>query len=362
MHSTNGRCRVEVAPASSADAARWERELLDAGFRLPFLHRTASAELEPPPGPLFFMIRNASGVPRGGFAAQRRPSQALPGHVLLRAERFGAALADHDARAAAVQAFADAARSTPRVLRAYLGIFSSDAGVRDEVAALAAAAGFRRNPDGRGYSHTVLVDLRPDEDTIFASLHSTARRHVRAAAKHPVAVRPVDDPAFAPRLEALVEEAFRRTGGDFDRQDWPALIRFSMRHPDLSRLIGLFHTERTGPESLLAFAHGLHHGEYAEYSTAAASRDSDVRLPQMYVLAWDLFRWAKQHGAASFDFGGITPVVNDGSDPLQGISAFKRFFSRTELTVGDEWVLEPSPIRAQLARVVTSVARSVARS
>jgi hypothetical protein len=362
MHFTYGPHRVEVTGAASPQAAQWEQELAAAGFRLPFPHRMAAAELEPDPGPLLFMIRHGSGTVCGGFAVQRRTSHALPGHSLLRVERFGAALPDGEARASGVRALADFSRASPRVLRTYLGVFSPDPGVQQEIAAHAAAAGFQKNPDRRGYSSTLVVDLRPDEETIFASLHATARRHIRAAAKHPVAVRPVDAPELAGRLDALVGETFARTGGDVERFDWPRLIQFASRHPELSRIVGLFRTDRTGPDSLLAFAHGLHHGDCAEYSTAASTRDTDVRLPQMYVLAWDLFRWAKAHGAAFFDFGGITPVVSDGSDPLQGISAFKRYFSKEEITVGDEWILEPSRLKANLARVVTSVANSVARS
>ena len=83
-------------------------------------------------------------------------------------------------------------------------------------------------------------------------------------------------------------------------------------------------------------------------------------MPQTHVLAWELIRWAKRHGASFFDLGGVTPSTHTGPDPFQGISAFKRFFSKTEVTLGDEWVLEPSPLKAGLARVVTSVARSVA--
>ena len=352
--------RVDVVPASSLEAAQYERALLDAGFRLPFGHRTAAAVLEPPPGPLFFMIRDQAGAPCGGFAVQRRRSQALPGHLLLRLERFGPGLRDAEVCGAAVQALSEVSRTTPRVLRTYLAAFSPDPRLQQGIAAAAAATGFRRNPDRRGYSTTILVDLRPDEEAIFASLHATARRHVRAAAKHPVTVRPVDSADFAGRLDELLRDVFTRTGGGVEHHDWPAIIAFSAQHPQLSRLVGLFRTDCAGPESLLAFAHGLHHGDYAEYSTAASSRTTDLRVPQTYVLAWDLFRWAKQHGAAFFDFGGITPAVNDGSDPLYGISAFKRYFSKAEAFVGDEWVLEPSPLRAGLARVVTSVARAVA--
>jgi len=234
--------------------------------------------------------------------------------------------------------------------------------VQQEIAFHAEAVGFRRSPAPRSYNNTILVDLRPNEEEIFASFQSKTRRDIRAAAKFPVTVRPIEEAELAGRLDSLVNEVFARTGGDSERQNWIDIIRFSARHSELSRLVGLFRTDIAGPESLLAFAHGLHHGDYAEYSTAAATRNTDIRVPQTYVLAWDMMRWAKRHGAAFFDFGGVTPVTSDGSDPLQGISAFKRYFSKEEFSVGDEWILEPSRLKANLARVVTSVAKSVAKS
>jgi len=360
-HLSYDEYKVDVADASSPEIARWEQELEEAGIRLPFSHRLASAELESHPGPLFFMIRDAYGTPRGMFAAQRQLSRAMPGHFLLRVERFGVPL-PADVQAVGVRALADLSRAIPRILRTYLGVFSPDQSVRQGIAFHAEAVGFRRSPAPRGYDNTILVDLRPDEDEIFASFQSKTRRDIRAATKFPVTVRPIEEAELAGRLDSLVNEVFARTGGDSERQNWIDIIRFSARHSELSRLVGLFRTDIAGPESLLAFAHGLHHGDHAEYSTAAATRNTDIRVPQTYVLAWDMMRWAKQHGAAFFDFGGVTPVTSDGSDPLQGISAFKRYFSKAEFAVGEEWVLEPNRLKAKLARVVTSVAKSVARS
>jgi hypothetical protein len=362
MHFAYSGFSVDVTDASNPEAARWELELEQAGIRLPFSHRLASAELEPHPGPLFFMIRDASRTPRGMFAAQRRLSRALPGHFLLLVERFGETL-PVEVRAVGVRALADLSRTAPRVLRTYLGVFSPELSVQQEIASSAAAAGFRKNPFPRSYANTILIDLRPAEEEIFASFQSKTRRDIRAASKFPVIVRPIEETGFAGRLETLVNEVFARTGGDFNRQEWAEIIQFSARHPELSQLVGLFRTDMTGgPESLLAFAHGLHHGSYAEYSTAAATRNTDLRVPQTYVLAWEMIRWAKRHGAAFFDFGGVTPISNDGSDPLQGISAFKRYFSKAEFAVGDEWILEPSWLKARLAHAVTSVVKAVARS
>jgi len=362
MHFTYGDHRVEVALAPGAAAEGWERELVDAGFMLPFQHRVAYAELEPDPGPLFFIIRQTSGAACGGFAAQRRRSHALPGHTLLRVERFGEGVRSSQARAAAIGALADVSRHLPRVLRTYVGIFSEDVTVQGDIEAHLGRAGFTKNPDRRGYSRTAVVDLRPDEDAILASLHKTARSNIRAISRFPLEVRPVDTLEYVERMQGLLTEAFARTGGETEREDWPSLLRFSARYPQLSRVVGLFRSDRTGPESLLAFVHGLHHGNHAEYSAGATSRDSEIRVSQTYALVWDLLRWARQYGATFFDLGGITSPVNDGSDPLRGISAFKRYFTKEELYVGDEWVLEPSALKSSLARMVATVVHSVARS
>jgi lipid II:glycine glycyltransferase (peptidoglycan interpeptide bridge formation enzyme) len=69
-----------------------------------------------------------------------------------------------------------------------------------------------------------------------------------------------------------------------------------------------------------------------------------------YPLAWDLIRWARGQGAVIFDFGGISAGTAESDDPLGGISDFKRRFTDRVERVGEEWVYEPHPARAQLAR------------
>src|ERR671910_300788 len=124
MHFSYGDYRVDVAVGAPTAAGGGEQELLDAGVSLPFHHRVAVAELEPDPCPLFFVIRETSGVMCGGFAAQRRRSKALPGHTLLRVERFGGGIGSSQARVAGIRALADVSRQLARILRTYVGIFS----------------------------------------------------------------------------------------------------------------------------------------------------------------------------------------------------------------------------------------------
>jgi lipid II:glycine glycyltransferase (peptidoglycan interpeptide bridge formation enzyme) len=213
--------------------------------------------------------------------------------------------------------------------------------------------GFSQVSAERTYERTLVIDLAREEDEILAGFHATARRHIRSVAKHPVVVTNLESEIDAPRLQQLLEESVGRTGGSSQSNNWRALVRLSNSSPELSRIAILKRTDRVGPESILAFAHGCMHGDVAQYSQSGATRGSDLKIPMSYALMWDLIRWARENGARWFDLGGITPGTNEAGEALGGISDFKRYFSKLELEVGQEWQLEPSASRAAAARVVS---------
>jgi hypothetical protein len=284
-------------------------------------------------------------------------SRALPGHQLLRVERYTPP-SDPDVQRAMLQGLRDLVLRDRRILRLGVELHCRDEGRRLEAERQLSSLGFRRSESPRSYEQTLALDLRRDEAALLAGMHATARRHIRAVAKHPVEVRAIEDPAWADRIDALLRESMSRTGGAAVRHDWSARIEFSRRFPDLSRIVGLFRTDVASAESLLAFAWGCNHGEYAHYDAAGATRSSGLRLPMAYALMWDLIVWARR-SARWFDLGGVTPGhLNDGEDALGGISDFKRFFTREVVEVGTEWVLEPRRFRARLARAIgAAVAR-----
>ena len=344
--------RVDVVAQVGAERALCERQAIDAGVALPLTHRCAWARLRSAAGSWFLAARDPDGTCRGGFAVDVRPSRALPGHLLLRAERFGGSMAD-DVREATLAALVALARRNRRVLRVNVEVFCRDDSRRGHIEETLKRHGMRPATENQRYAKTVAIDLAPDEGSILASFHATARRHIRAVAKHPVAVRPITDVSLAPRLDSLKLETMQRTGGTQARTDWAGPIALSAEHPHLSRIVGMFRTDREGPESLLAFAWGCAHGDHAHYDAAASTRHTDLRVPLAYALVWDLVRWARGTGAGWFDFGGITDGrFGEAGDRLGGISDFKRYFSREVVDVGGEWVLEPSRARAGLARAI----------
>jgi hypothetical protein len=352
---------VSLLRGLSAERKGWERDLLSSGGALPLPHRSAWASVQHSTDDGWFItVSDSEGRRCGAAALQVAPSRALPGHLILRCERFGPGVPP-GAQRAALQALVALARRHRRVLRLHVETFAFDAAERAALEGHAHDLGFARVRPARSYEHTLLVSLAGDEESIFASLHRTARRHVRAADKNPVTVAPVSDPAFFDRLDELSRETYARTGGSYDPPDWGRIVALSAEEPSASRLVGLYRTDIAGPASLLAFAWGCGHGDHVHYSRAASTRDTDLRMPLMYPIVWDLICWAKQNGCRYFDFGGITVGSHESDDPLGGISDFKRYFSERAEQVGAEWSFEPRAIQARAARLVSSASAMVSR-
>jgi len=342
--------RTVVFRDAGSDREEFETELERRGVRLPLQSRAVWARSL---GRLswFVGVEDASG-PVWGFGLVGGWSRALPGHLILRAHKFG-----RNAPQGAVDAALDALRTAcrRRVLRVDIDAYAPP-GSLDTRSALE-ARGFVWEPPHRTYADTVLIDLARDEDAIFRSLHPTARRHIRVVGKRPVAVRPVTDPSLAPRLDELVRETYARTGGRPVAEDWTRWIAFCRDRPDLARLLGMFRTDVEGPKALLGFVLGYNHGDIGEYGIAASTRDRELPVPVLYAPAWELIRWAKAQGARTFDFGGIG---TGGPDVRQaGIGDFKRYFNGEVVNVGFEYSLAPSRLRSVAASLLRSGARLV---
>lgn len=306
-------------------------------------------------------VRDPGGQWRSGLALTVRPSRVLPGCYALRVNRAGSTIAREDAVVIARALHELADRSIP-VLKVGVEIFARDPSLRAALGEALAGEGFERPAIREAYAQTVVIDIaRDDEDTLLKSFSERVRRHVRALAKHPVEVRPIEDPSLAPRLVALMNETFARTEGESPAIPWPLVIEMSRRYPDASRVAGLFRIDRDGDDALLAFAWGCMHGDHAHYDAAASTRLSDLRMPLGYGPVWDLLRWSRRAGASWFDFGGVTAGSAGSGDPLGGISDFKRGFSSIIEELQEEWVYVPRPSVMRLARFGSSLSSAVSR-
>lgn len=357
-----GEFTADVYFGAGPDIEACERALLAAGVPVPLSHRVAWVETQPAGAQWYLAVRDTSGVCRCGFALAVSPSRALPGHRLLRVEDFGPA-ATAAARDAALVALAELARSQPRILRVNLEVFSVDDAIRESIAQKLSTLGFQRAAAPRRYARTLALDLGPDEAALLASFQRQTRQKIRqAAADSSFATRPITDVFHAERMAELLRETMSRTGGVYQPEDWESWIAFGNAHPELSHIIGTFRSGIRGAETLVAFVWGLNHGDHVEHRTAASTRLADTRTSLTHPLEWELIRWAKRAGVRWFDLGGITAGHKGSSDPVGGISDFKRSFCTHDVAVGEEWMLEPSRLRARVAHAVSRAAAWLSRA
>jgi hypothetical protein len=353
---------MHVFRRDSPDREACERALATAGVRLPLPHRAAWARTRPDVESRLVALRAADGGWAAAFGIYAAASRALPGFRLLRVERFGEAL-PRAQWPAAVAALVEVVRRERRVLRLSVEVFSRDDDTRATLGGLLESNGFARAAVARNWNRTLAVDLQPGEDALFASFSPTTRRAIRGIAKLPLQVRSIEDRQLETRLNLLLRETFARTGARYEGLwSWGGVIELSRDMPDASRLVGLFRTDSTGPDALLGFAWGCWNGQSVSYVAGASCRPSDMpRVGIVYPLFWDLILWAKQVGATWLDLGGVSAGTLGSGDPMGGISDFKRLFSKQVIDVAQDWVIEPRPVPARLAALVSTSAEWLSR-
>lgn len=341
---------VELHRSPTEARRRCEVELAAAGTPVPPTYLCEWIALTEQPRWLL-SAHDTTGRCRAAMGIEERPSRAMPGHVSLRADDIVAS--------GGVEAIEALLIELPRlgvaapVLRIDAALRHADDEVREALGGLLASWGFVRVDAPEAYTHTSLVDLTEDEDTILAGFHATARRHIRAAERKPVDLRPIDDPRHGAAMEALLDETFARTGGPKKDRHCESLVEMSRRAPQAAHAVGMFDPD-TG--RMLSFACAHREGRRARYAEAASTRDTPVNVPLGYAPLWELMRWAKRTGATTFDLGGITTGDHDSEDPLGGISDFKRYFRGNVTEIGSEWAYEPRPARATWVRIVHRIA------
>jgi hypothetical protein len=357
MPATTPTLRVVQILGTGAGRREAEAALERARFVLPFVQRASWLHARSRGDSILFVVEDEQGRPMAAAAAGVTISRALPGHRLYRIERLAAA-DDPAADAALLSRLLDAARSDERCLRVTIELFERDAAARARLEATLTALGFSRLAERRTYERTLALELAPGADALFANLNAKARRDVRKPAKRGLEVRPVTDRALAPRLAALMEETYRRTGGTAPTLPWGEAIEMSNQHPERSRISGLFDPATAGNGSLVGFAWGALNGAYVTYEAGASTRRADLGgTPLAYAPLWDLIAWAAETPAAWFDFGGVTTGhAGSSDDPLGGISDFKRYFCDSAVDVGGDWVFEPRAFRASIARAISAMA------
>jgi peptidoglycan pentaglycine glycine transferase (the first glycine) len=163
---------------------------------------------------------------------------------------------------------------------------------------------------------TIMLDLRPDEETLLARMKEKWRYNVRLAARKGVEVR------MARTLEELRAwyTLLQTTGErdhfgihtfDYYRKAWELFV------PRQQASLFLAYAE----DELLAGIFVSLPGNEAIYLYGASSNARRNLMPN-YLLQWEAIRQAKQAGARSYDFWGIPPT-DEADEAMAGVYRFK---------------------------------------
>jgi peptidoglycan pentaglycine glycine transferase (the first glycine) len=337
----------------SERAGDWD-EFVAASAQATYLQATAWARVKAANGWSAEHLETAPGVePRVGAQVLLRRPGPLPSLVpwaFAYAPR-GPIAAGWSVPAAVVQAWTATVRehrwaSRPALLRIDPEIERD--GTLDHEGAMRAAfaaAGWRTAPEVQPTT-TRVVDLRPDEATLWSDLRKKWRQYVNRARSAGVTI--VD--AEADRLgdfHRIMAETSRRTG---------TLIRTEAAYRDIfeafrpsgdARLLFAEDPDGTAQAALLLVRCGTRVVEpYGGMTAAGAESRAN------YLLKWEAIRSSRDAGATSYDMWGLVHP---------GIRQFKAGFGGREITTIGAWELPLNSMGAALYRAGEAIVGRTAR-
>lgn len=186
------------------------------------------------------------------------------------------------------------------------------------------------------YDQTVIVDLRPDEDEIFAQMRQRGRRYIRKGLKDEsmtvVEETGLDRVQFQALYELLVETGERDGFGiSDDGVYWTMLQTLG---PDHARI---FVTRRQGrPLAWAIVTVNDNRGVYYYGASNAEGRKSWAAD----LLHWRIMQTLKAEGVQSYDFMG---TASDRAPQLAGVTEFKRKFVSEQTPVDGAWDVPVRP-------------------
>jgi peptidoglycan pentaglycine glycine transferase (the first glycine) len=188
-----------------------------------------------------------------------------------------------------------------------------------------AAHGFSVSPHSIQPRRTVVIDLRPDEETILQQMKQKCRYNVRLAQKKGVSVRSWSDVSA---FHAMLVATARRDGFQVHSLTYYQRA-FELFHRARMCELLMAESEAQPLAALMVFARGTR----AWYVYGGSTELQREKMPN-YLLQWEAMRWAKDRGCLEYDLWGVPdedePVLEAGfsgrNDGLWGVYRFKRGF------------------------------------
>ncbi len=195
--------------------------------------------------------------------------------------------------------------------------------------------GFKKNETGLDFegvqpNFVFRLDIKPDEETLLANMHSKWRYNIRLAERKGVTIREVHSKEeLKVFYEVLVETAqrdkFLIRGYEYFEWIWDYMVEGGYAKVFLGEYEG----------QTVAATLAMLTGDKVWYLYGASSNEYRNVMPN-YLIQWTMIQWAKKHNCTLYDFRGVSGDI-DESNPLYGLYRFKKGFNGEFTEFIGEW-------------------------
>jgi lipid II:glycine glycyltransferase (peptidoglycan interpeptide bridge formation enzyme) len=185
--------------------------------------------------------------------------------------------------------------------------------------------GFTPSPHSIQPRRTLVIDLRPDEDTMLGGMKQKCRYNVRLAQKKGVSVRSWSDTTT---FHGMLRATGQRDGFAVHAPAYYAQAYTLFHAAGMCELL-MAESEGQPLAALMVFARGSR----AWYVYGGSTDQQREKMPN-YLLQWEAMRWARERGCSEYDLWGVPDEdeatlengFSERSDGLWGVYRFKRGF------------------------------------
>ena len=195
---------------------------------------------------------------------------------------------------------------------------------------------------------TILLDLLADEEVLLARMKEKWRYNVRLAGRKGVIVRAAQSPQDVHTWYRLLQTTSKRDKFGIHTLNYYLRAWHIFAPRNQARLLL---AEYDG-QLLAGIFVGLL-GKQAIYLYGASSNEQRHLMPN-HLLQWEAIRWARQQGAAVYDFWGI-PATDDQDEDMAGVYRFKSGWGGQVVRFLGAYEWEYRPLAMRLARRFLSI-------
>jgi peptidoglycan pentaglycine glycine transferase (the first glycine) len=184
------------------------------------------------------------------------------------------------------------------------------------------ALDFRKFQWDLNFKTTMIVDLRPSEEELLASMKGKTRYNIRLATRKGVRVVEDNSPGGREHFWRMFEQTAERNAFVIRRpRDYQFAVWQAMTDVGRAHLFFATH-EEDRLAAMLIYTFGKKY-----WFMLGASTNEKRNLMPSYLLQWEVMRWAKRRGIAYYDMVGVPSPDNlDESSSLYGVYRFKAGF------------------------------------